>query len=239
MAVNSKALFQTHLESMKPWMSEEEFEAIREDRQCLAAFTAAYTQQPQPILNHCSRTYIYASRTAQKSFPTWKCAFHAYTAMPSWKSMYVACMLHDIAAVCHDGPERFEVEGADMAVDLMKKDNPSTPDFELKSVWEAIALHTSPGIAERISPLALALRIAVKIDFARQSVYEDDKQALELYCKEVESVFERANIEKVLGDAVAEGAVKNPKKAPNVSWPYVLMQAKLANPNYEGANPGF
>jgi hypothetical protein len=237
MANNS--LFHAHLEKMKPWMTEEEFEAIGQDPRCLAAFTAAWIQQPQPIFNHCSRTYIYASRTSQKSFQTWKCAFHEYTRMPAWTTMYIACMLHDLGAVCNDGPERFEVEGADIAVEIMKKTNPSTPPFELKSVWEAIALHTSPGIAERLSPLALALRIAVKIDFARQSVYEDDKEALEEFCKEIELVFERADIEKILGDAIAEEAVKNPKKAPKVSWPNVLMQAKLANPHYEGPNPAF
>jgi HD superfamily phosphodiesterase len=234
----SDSLFHAHLEEIKPWMLEEEFQAISQDPQCLAAFTTAQKQQPQAVFNHCSRTYIYASRTSQKSFASWKCAFHEYT-KPAWTTMYVACMLHDIAAACHDGPERFEVEGADMAVDLMKKTDPFTPSSELKSVWEAIALHTSPGIAERISPLALALRIAVKIDFVRQSVYEEDKEALEEFCKGTEAVFARANIEKILGDAVAEGGVKNPSKAPNVSWPYVLTQAKLANPNYEGPNPAF
>jgi HD superfamily phosphodiesterase len=239
MEANSKKLFEAHLERLKPWTAQEEFEAISQDQQCFAAFIKALTQQPPAILNHCCRTYIYASRTAQKSFPTWKCAFHSYTKMPSWKTMYVACMLHDIAAVCHDGHERFEVEGADMAVALMKETDPNTPSSDLKSVWEAISLHTSPGIAERISPLALALRIAVKIDFTRQSVYEEDKKALEEFCTGIEIVFERVDIEKVLGDAVAEGAVKDPRKAPKVSWPYVLMQAKLANPNYEGPNPAF
>jgi HD superfamily phosphodiesterase len=239
MADNSKALFIAHLEAMRPWITSNEFHSISQDSQCLAAFILAHNQQPQPIFNHCCRTYILASRTAQKSFPAWTCEFHSYNEMPSWKSIYVACMLHDIASVCHDGHERFEVEGGDTAVALMKRTDPSTPSSELRSVWEAIALHTSPGIAERISPLALALRIAVKIDFARQSVYEDDKAALEKFCEGIETVFERGDIEKVLGDAVTEGAVKNPLKAPKVSWPWILLQGKKANPNYEGANPEF
>lgn len=151
-------------------------------------------------------------------------------------------MLHDIGAsdTCDAGhkSQRFEVEGADAAVELMQSHGNSSKE-ELSSVWEAIALHTSSGIAERISPMALCLRIGVKIDFGSPGKYEVDLVELQEIQSEVEKRFPRLDIEKVLGDAVAAQAVVNPDKAPRSSWPWCLLVAYQENPNYEGVNPGF
>jgi hypothetical protein len=168
---------------------------------------------------------------------SWNCNFRDYAEPPPANLIFIASMLHDIGVSSeHNGEQRFEVEGADAAVKLMQAYDANKEN--MSEVWEAIALHTSPGIAERISPLALCVRIGVKIDFARESRYEE-KQGLEVFCAEVEKIFPRLDIEKVLGDAVVTQAVGNPAKAPKASWPWCLLVAHHENPNYEGVNPGF
>lgn len=78
----------------------------------------------------------------------------------------------------------------------------------------AIALHTSPGIGERIDPLARLVVLAVRMDFAS---HIRDKLHAQEYSGEIKSYVPRLEIEKVLGDAVVEQAVKIPEKAPAAS----------------------
>ncbi|EEB93572.1 hypothetical protein MPER_07748 [Moniliophthora perniciosa FA553] len=43
----------------------------------------------------------------------------------------------------------------------------SRDESSLHKVWTAIALHTSPGIAERIDPFTRLVRLGVNMDFSR------------------------------------------------------------------------
>ncbi|KAI1344256.1 hypothetical protein F5Y15DRAFT_424468 [Xylariaceae sp. FL0016] len=56
---------------------------------------------------------------------------------------------------------------------------------------------------------------------------------------DAEARWSRGDIEKVLGDAVVEQALGRPAKAPQVSWPWNMVRAKLAEPEWEGMNKGF
>ena len=42
-----------------------------------------------------------------------------------------------------------------------------------------------------------------------------------------------------MGDAVVEQAIKRPEKAPKVSWPRVMYEAHLEEPEWEGVNKAF
>ena len=53
------------------------------------------------------------------------------------------------------GIQRFEVDGADMAAKFLTDNGVAARGVDL--VWEAIALHSSPGIAERRPCLPLNL----------------------------------------------------------------------------------
>jgi len=59
------------------------------------------------------------------------------------------------------------------------------------------------------------------------------------YAKDIEARLPRLNIEKILGDAVVEQAVKNPAKAPPASWPNILYKSHLENPEWTGVNRAF
>lgn len=63
------------------------------------------------------------------------------------------------------GDTQLEVEGADLVAALLTEHSVDTGDVD--RVWEAIALHTSPGIAERRGLLAYQTREGVAIDLGR------------------------------------------------------------------------
>lgn len=177
------------------------------------------------------RVYLYASTLA-----THTQSAYTSTNTASHDLLFTACLLHDIGTVAaYDGPQRFEVEGADAAVQFLSQ-FPSVSDAERHEVWTAIACHTSPQIAERIGELARLVRVAVVTDFGRKSV---EWAVLEPRREELEGEFERGGIEKVLGDAVVEQAVRRPEKAPMVSWPGVMYKAHLAEPEWGGVNRMF
>ncbi|POX63496.1 metal-dependent phosphohydrolase [Streptomyces sp. Ru62] len=151
------------------------------------------------------------------------------------EALAVACLFHDAGtADAYDGPQRFEVEGADAAGDFLSEHD--WPASLVQKVWEAIALHTSPGIAERMGTLPRLLRLGVLADFGATDLVgaDDDGQLSASLAR-----FPRMDIEVVLGDAVVDQALRCPGKAPKSSWPGGLLAARLADPGHTGVSPAF
>ncbi|MFG2358714.1 HD domain-containing protein [Streptomyces sp. NPDC048521] len=175
------------------------------------------------ILNHSIRVWLIADSAAGR--------------MPlspvEREALAVACLFHDAGtSPAYDGPQRFEVEGADAAVEFLSG-NDWDPSLK-KQVWEAIALHTSPGIAERMGPLTRLVRLGVVTDFGSADTVEVDADVHSRLQQ-----FPRADIEVVLGDSVVAQAVRRPGKAPASTWPGCLLAAHLANPENTGINDAF
>jgi len=77
--------------------------------------------------------------------------------------LFLACVLHDIGlTVIGNRSQRFELDGADVAAEHLTGSGLS--EARLKAVWTAIALHTTPDIAHRLSPEAGLLSAAAPID---------------------------------------------------------------------------
>lgn len=210
------------------------------------------------ILAHSLRVYMYASALAKADLSP---ISHLHpTAGPEIFSnpdgdedkddhhhieaslLFAACMFHDMGtSAAHDHDQRFEVCGADAAVAYMSASDGGADRADRRRVWEAIALHTSPGIAERMSLLTRVLRMAVKADFGS----EQYRSLLgEGFVERTEALFPRGVVEKVLGDCVAGQAERRQgerrsMKAPAVSWPWNLLRSRLENPGWEGVNKGF
>ncbi|KAH3946929.1 hypothetical protein HBH53_125110 [Parastagonospora nodorum] len=194
-----------------------------------SAYAHASSLLPPSILNHSIRVYLYATTLAKHTNSTYvsDASMHDF--------LFTACLFHDIGTTdTYDGSQRFEVEGADAAVKHLSQFDVSERDKH--DVWTAIAIHTSPQIAERIGQLSKLVRLAVITDFGRKSEAWDVLQPLR---GKLEKDFERCGIEKVLGDAVVGQAKKKPEKAPMVSWPGVMYKAHLAEPEWEGVNKAF
>ncbi|KAL4888577.1 hypothetical protein BDV59DRAFT_188485 [Aspergillus ambiguus] len=190
------------------------------------AYQLAESVLPVNILNHSIRVFLFARWLAERENSEW--------ALPERLSILaVACLLHDVGCAAQfDGSQRFEVEGADAAADYLRQQK--VADADVHEVWQAIALHTSPGIAERISVCARLVRQAVLLDFG--SNLHQESQAIRHH---FEGAFPRLDIEKTLGDVVVDQALRQPQKAPPASWPGILLRAKKENPDWTGVNKAF
>jgi HD domain len=132
-----------------------------------------------------------------------------------------SCLLHDLgASALATGAERFEVQGADLAVALLTEHG-WTPDRSAP-IWTAIAVHTSPHIAERISAPARLVRLAVRTDFGADLVDPGLRRA-------TEETWPRRDVERVLSGTVVEQAVQDERRAPAATWPAALLAAHRAS----------
>lgn len=194
-----------------------------------AAFTHAASLLAPSILSHSMRVYLYAHALASHTNSAYD------TDAAKLDLLFTACLFHDIGTTdAYDGLQRFEVEGGDAAVKHLSQFD--VGEVDKHDVWTAIACHTSPHIAERIGELSRLVRLAVITDFGRKSEVWDVLAPLR---EKLEARFERAEIEKVLGDAVVEQAKRRPGKAPMVSWPGVMYRAHLEEPEWSGVNKMF
>jgi len=76
----------------------------------------------------------------------------------------VAALFHDLGLVdaYHTEKKRFEVDGADAAREFLKSHGIPEPKADL--VWEAIALHTTPGIPQYMRPEIALTNAGVLVD---------------------------------------------------------------------------
>jgi hypothetical protein len=78
--------------------------------------------------------------------------------------LYIGAMFHDMGLVppYSSATERFEVDGANAARDFLKSYRISENDVE--QVWDAIALHTTPGIPVHKKPVVALVTAGVEMD---------------------------------------------------------------------------
>jgi len=78
--------------------------------------------------------------------------------------LYAGAMFHDMGLTHqHSSPhERFEVDGANVARDFLRRHGIAQQDIDL--VWTAIALHTTPGIPQHMHPVVALVTAGVEMD---------------------------------------------------------------------------
>lgn len=94
-----------------------------------------------PVADHSIRTFLFARLIAAKDGSLSDSAYDEDV-------LFAACVLHDLGLGSRAaGEARFEVEGADLAAEFLAGQGLAAEDID--RVWEAIALHSSHGIAVR------------------------------------------------------------------------------------------
>lgn len=173
-------------------------------------------EEPAPIANHSIRSYLFARLLARRDGLV-------IGRDVGEQALFAACVLHDIGLSARgNGTQRFEVDGADTAVAIL---GPlGVLDDECSLIWEAIALHTSPGIAERRGPLTYLTRAGVGADFAGPAVVTDDEAAA------IHDAYPRLEMTTSLVDAIVHQARGNPAKAPRYSIAGELLRERTAGP---------
>lgn len=191
--------------------------ALPEHANAARALELVRDQERPAIANHSVRTYLHAVLAARSRQLASGIDYDA-------DLLFYACVLHDLGtADPYDGPARFEVEGADAAATFLTEAGVNAAGVD--QVWEAIALHTSPQIAERRGPIAMLTRLGVRADFGVASA----ERSL------VEQHYPRLDVERELADAVVSQALRQADKAPKSSWPASLLHAHLAAPDHPDA----
>jgi HD domain-containing protein len=162
-----------------------------------AAMSAARDDAHPSLFNHSVRTYWHARSIAEKE---------GVLGQLSEDLLFAATMLHDMGASARaPGRERFEIEGADIAAGTLLGIGVCETDVE--QVWDAIALHTSAGLAERRGVLPRIVRAGVLADFVPAAEESERFQA------DLHAAWPRLNVETVLVDSIiarAQGAAALP-----------------------------
>lgn len=210
---------------------------------CKEALSVAHASLPPSIFNHSLRVFLYAHAFSTRKEDNLE-ELSPIAAMPIKPHvLFVACIFHDLGtAVTYDeAGERFEVSGADAAVRLLRRYGED--EASIREAWLAISLHTSGGVAERMSGLVRAVRLAVRADFGSYPVPDLGVLGPELAAgggwDMVERELPRLDVERDLGDAVVRQCLHRPEKAPRNSWPASLLRAKKEEPDWDGVNKAF
>lgn len=117
-----------------------------------AAWDLIHGTQPTWLFNHSQRVYVFAVLIGE----------HRHVRFDAEK-LYVAALFHCIGltGLYPRSLNRFEVDSAHAAREFLK--GYGSQDREVVQVWDAIALHTTPGIAEHKSPLVALLAAGVEL----------------------------------------------------------------------------
>jgi hypothetical protein len=110
------------------------------------------------LINHSLRVYLFAAefgRQEGKKFDQ--------------ELLFVSAAFHDMGLVkkFSSQTERFEVDGANAARQFLAAHN--VPEQQVQTAWEAIALHTTPGITQYMQPEVGLLYRGVGLDVLGES----------------------------------------------------------------------
>lgn len=168
-----------------------------------ASLSLMQTTLSKPIANHCIRSFLFARALAKHEGCLDDAAYDEGL-------LFAACMLHDLGlGTLGQGKSRFEVEGADLAATLLAEHSVAAPDID--RVWEAIALHSSVGLANRLGLLTSLTHRGI---FMGAGLYTDG-MASEI--QQISAAYPMHDEVGVIIDAIAEHAARSEEAAPPYS----------------------
>jgi HD superfamily phosphodiesterase len=121
--------------------------------------------------------------------------------------LFIGAMFHDIGLVegHRSKHDRFEVDGANAAREFLNAHGVA-PDA-VRIVWDAIALHTTPGIPEHKEPEVALVTKGVELDvlgMGYDDIADEDREA-------VLAAYPRVNFKESIIQAFADGMAHRPE----------------------------
>jgi hypothetical protein len=166
------------------------------------------------IAEHSIRSFLFARLLAEQEGSVGDAAYDE-------DLLFAACALHDLAlGRLGEGKARFEVEGADLAASVLTEHGVSAADVD--RVWEAIALHSLVGIADRRGLLTYLTHKGIFTDAGRFT--DIDAQRL----RQVFAVYPRPAGAAFILDAIVEHAARSESAAPPYSMGAELLRRRRA-----------
>jgi hypothetical protein len=143
--------------------------------------------------------------------------------------LFIGAMFHDIGLVegHRSDNDRFEVDGANAARDFLRRHG--VDGEAVRVVWDAIALHTTPGIPEHKEPEVALVTAGVELDvlgFGYDDISSEDREG-------VLAAYPRVDFKESIIQAFADGFAHRPDTTFGTMNADVLAE-KL--PGYERAN---
>jgi len=163
-----------------------------------AAYRFAEEIEPSWLFSHSVRCYLYAK------------ALGGRVGLQDYDDelVFLSCVLHDLGLTDQGNRDnRFEVDGADLAVEFLRERGMS--EKRVRIVWEAIALHTSDGIPGRMGPEVAITQVGIGADLF--GLLREDLPA-DLVTR-AHASFPRADLGYTWADAIVEQAAAKPQKA--------------------------
>jgi hypothetical protein len=123
--------------------------------------------------------------------------------------LYIGAIFHDLGLTekYRSLTERFEVDGANAAREFLQRHG--MPEASIETVWDAIALHTTPGIPRWKKPEVALLTAGVELDVLGLG-YDDVPAAAR---EQVLAAFPRVDFKQRIIRAFADGIAHKPETA--------------------------
>ena len=167
---------------------------------------------PDLVYNHAVRSYVFARELA---------AVSGLRAGPDYDDelLFLACMLHDLGVTDYaNGDQRFEVDGADAAAGFLRERG--VDDTRATTVWNAIALHTSNGLAHRFGAIAGLAQQGIAADI----VGLGRDRLRPGFADRVHAAWPRHDLGYALAGMIARQVHDNPAKGAPLTFPAHLHQ---------------
>jgi hypothetical protein len=177
-----------------------------------AAREFVFDVSPAVVANHSLRSYLFARELA---------AAKGLQRDDDYDDelVFLSCILHDLGATDHaNGDQRFEVDGADAAARFLR--DRGVQEERVITVWQAIAIHTSVGLAHRFGSVHAIAHLGIGADIAGT-----DRHLLPSgFADRVHAAWPRLDVGYALAEVIARQVEHNPAKGPPLTFPGHLRQ---------------
>jgi hypothetical protein len=167
---------------------------------------------PAFVANHSVRSYLFARELA---------AVKGFRSDVDYDDelVFLSCVLHDLGATDHaNGDQRFEVDGADAAARFLR--DRGVQEDRVTTVWQAIALHTSVGIAHRFGAVHAITHLGIGTDI----VGTDRDMLAPGFADRVHASWPRHDLGYALTEVIARQVEANPAKGHPMTFPGHMHQ---------------
>jgi HD domain len=177
-----------------------------------AAKQFVYDVSPAFVAHHCLRSYLFGRELAAANGLQPDVDYDD-------ELVFLGCMLHDLGVTEHgNGDQRFEVDGADAAARFLR--DHGMPEARVTTGWQAIALHTSIGLAHRFGAEQAITHLGIGAD-----IVGNDKHLLPPgFADRVHAAWPRHDLGHALAELIADQIEANPQKGPPTTFPHHLHQ---------------
>jgi hypothetical protein len=181
-------------------------------RICSAAVEFVFEVSSPLVANHCVRSYLFGRELAAAKGLRRDVDYDD-------ELVFLSCTLHDLGVTEHaNGDQRFEVDGADAAAQFLRDHGMS--EDRIETVWQAVALHTSAGLAHRFGTEQAVTQLGISAD-----IMGVDKHLLPTgYAEKAHESWPRYDLGYTLAEIIAQQVHDNPLKGPPLSFPAHLHE---------------